>query len=245
MQSTASPGAGSALNRAAWRRWAPTLIALLVVALCIVAGNWQRSRMHYKERLGRSLEAAQRSAPVALPEGIVDWTPWQFRLVDVQGAYDARQQILIDNKVHAGRVGYHVVAPLALADGRAILVNRGFAPGGPTRADLPSAPPPAGDVRVRGRLRLPASDYVELDEVVPAGNVWQNLDPARFTQASGLRVMPVVIDELDGPDDGLVREWPRPDASTDTHRIYMMQWYGFAVLAVGAWSWFTFWRRKR
>ena len=43
-----------------------------------------------------------------------------------------------------------------------------------------------------------------------------------------------------GPDDGLVREWPRPDVGTDKHRIYMMQWYSFAALALGLWVWFTF-----
>ena len=33
---------------------------------------------------------------------------------ELAGRYDAPRQILIDNKVHAGRAGYHVVTPLLL-----------------------------------------------------------------------------------------------------------------------------------
>ena len=37
------------------------------------------------------------------------------------------------------------------------------------------------------------------------------------------------------PDDGLVRDWPTPDFGIETHRIYMVQWYAFALLAVVLW----------
>jgi cytochrome oxidase assembly protein ShyY1 len=40
------------------------------------------------------------------------------------------------------------------------------------------------------------------------------------------------------PDDGLVRAWPAPDFGIDTHRIYMVQWYAFALLATLLWLWF-------
>jgi surfeit locus 1 family protein len=40
------------------------------------------------------------------------------------------------------------------------------------------------------------------------------------------------------PDDGLLRDWPAPDFGVATHRIYMVQWYAFALLAAGLWLWF-------
>ena len=40
------------------------------------------------------------------------------------------------------------------------------------------------------------------------------------------------------PDDGLLRDWPAPDFGIETHRIYMVQWYAFALLAAGLWLWF-------
>jgi surfeit locus 1 family protein len=226
------------------RRLLPTLAMVAAVALCVAAGNWQRSRMAQKEALGARLAVALSAPVVALPAGVDDWSTWRFRQVELAGRYDEARQILIDNKVHAGRAGYHVVTPLLLADGRAVLVNRGFAAGGVTRAELPEARPPAGEVRVRGRINVPSRDYVELAPAPTQGVVWQNLDPVRFAAATGVAVLPIVVEATDG-DDRLVRDWPRPDAGTEKHRIYMMQWYAFAALAFGLWAWFTLIRSKR
>ncbi len=238
-------GAKDAWRARGWaRRLLPTLAMAAVVALCIAAGNWQRGRMAQKEALGERLAAAMAAPAVAMPAGADDWSAWRFRQVELAGRYDEPRQILIDNKVYAGRAGYHVVTPLLLADGRAVLVNRGFATGGATRRELPESRPPAGEVRVTGRINLPSLDYVELAQAPPQGVVWQNLDPARYSAATGLAVLPIVVEATAG-DDGLVRDWPRPDAGTEKHRIYMLQWYAFAALAFGLWAWFTLIRRKR
>jgi surfeit locus 1 family protein len=226
------------------RRVLPTLAMVAAVALCIAAGNWQRGRMLQKEALGERFAAAVAAPVVPLPAGVDDWASWRFRNVELAGRYDAARQILIDNKVHAGRAGYHVVTPLLLADGRAVLVVRGFAAGGATRAELPAAPPPAGEVRVLGRINLPPADYVELAAAPPQGAVWQNLDPAKFGVATGLPVLPIVVEATEG-DDALVRDWPRPDTGVEKHLIYMVQWYAFAALAFGLWAWFTLIRRRR
>jgi cytochrome oxidase assembly protein ShyY1 len=63
------------------------------------------------------------------------------------------------------------------------------------------------------------------------------LDPERFAAATGVMVLPVMIEATQAPrpDDGLVREWPAPDFGVDKHRIYRMQWYLFAALVVVFW----------
>jgi len=233
------PDPGAAPRRLV-RRMLPTLATIAAIAVFVAAGNWQRGRMDDKAALRAQLDAALAAPVAALPATDVDWSAWRYRGVDVEGNYDAARQILIDNKVHAGRTGFHVVTPLDLSDGRAVLVDRGFVAAGATRADLPAAPPPAGTVHVRGRINIPGA-YVELSAVPPAGVVWQNVDPARFAAATGKRVLPIVIeqDARDAPADGLVRDWLLPDAGIDKHRIYMMQWYAFAALAAGLWLWFN------
>ena len=42
-----------------------------------------------------------------------------------------------------------------------------------------------------------------------------------------------------GGDDWLARDWPAPDFGIERHRIYMVQWYAFAALALGLWAWFV------
>ncbi len=223
----------------------PTIAAVLAIALFVVAGNWQRGRMEQKQALRAQLDAAAMAPPVALPDATT-WVDWRYRPVALTGRFDVDRQILIDNKVEAGRVGYHVVTPLLLDDGRAVLVDRGFAAAGLTRDILPQVPPPAGVVTVRGRINIPPAGYVELQRAAAQGPVWQNLDPLRFGQVSGLAVPPVVIEQTDalGPDDRLARQWPAPDLGIEKHRIYMVQWFAFALMAAGLWLWFTL-RRPR
>jgi surfeit locus 1 family protein len=217
----------------------PTLAMLAAVVVCVAAGRWQQGRLHDKQALRANMESAQAMTPVAfagLP-GAAEWTSLRYRPVVAGGVYRARSQILIDNKVHDVRVGYHVVTPLELADGRVVLVNRGWVAQGASRAALPAVPAPGGTVTVEGRIAIPGPGYLELKAESVPGTVWQNLDPARFAAATGIGVLPVVIEQTAAPvpDDGLVRDWTAPDFGIDRHRIYMVQWYAFATLAIALW----------
>jgi len=195
--------------------------------------------MHEKEALREQFDAAAARAPVelaALPAS-PDWPALRYRTVVASGEYDARRQVLIDNRVHDGRAGYHVVTPLTLADGRTVLVNRGWTPVGASRATLPSVPPPPGKLSVVGTITMPASSFFELARTPSDGIVWQNLDLERFAAVTGVLVLPIVIEATSEPvpDDGLVRDWPSPDFGIEKHRIYMVQWYAFAALAIVLW----------
>ncbi len=227
------------------RRFRPRLVPTLA--------RWRLSRsrrgrqlaagpLQAKEALRTQYDDATRAASLALaslPAGM-DWASLRYRPVTATGAYLPTRQVLIDNKVHAGRAGYHVVTPLALSDGRVVLVNRGWVGQQASRSVLPEASPPAGTVTVEGRLSIPPSGYLELKPESTNGPVRQNLDPARFAAATGLAVLPAVVEATAAPipDDGLVRAWPAPDFGIDTHRIYMVQWYAFALLAAVLWLWF-------
>jgi surfeit locus 1 family protein len=210
------------------------------------AGEWQRGRMVQKAALRAQFDATSAATPVPLPRDIGDGVQLRYRRVVAAGTFDAARQILIDNKVQDGRAGYHVVTPLILADDRVVLVDRGWIAAGASRAQLPSAPPPPGSVAITGRISLPTAAYVELQRAAPAGAVWQNLDTARFAQATGLQVLPIVIEQTAPLDAGdtLVRVWPEPDFGIEKHRIYMAQWYLFAATALGLWLYFNLFRRR-
>ncbi len=220
----------------------PTVAALAAIAVCLAAGHWQQGRMQTKEALRAQYDEAARAAPLSLASlpADTDWTALRYRPVAATGEYLPQQQIFIDNKVQAGRVGYHVVTPLKLSDGRVVLVDRGWIAQHASRTELPGAPPPAGPVTVHGRLAFAPAAYLELEPDSTAGPIRQNLDPARIKAATGLPVLPAIIEAMGAPipDDGLVRAWPAPDFGIETHRIYMVQWYSFALLAALLWLWF-------
>ena len=53
------------------------------------------------------------------------------------GHFRPDRQFLLDNRSHAGEPGYEVLTPLELADGRALLVDRGWVAFTGSRAHLP------------------------------------------------------------------------------------------------------------
>jgi len=241
------PGTTPSLRRIS-RRALPTLATIAGVALFVAAGHWQQGRMHEKEAL-RAQQDAAATAPALGSADLrfdADWPALRYRRVSLTGKFDGRRQIFVDNKVHDGHVGYDVVAPFLLSDGRAVLVDRGWIAQGASRRELPVAPPPDGVVTIAGRIAPPAGGRLELKSETGTGPVLQNLDPARFAAAFGIAVLPVVVEQTAGEGaDTLVRDWPVPDAGIEKHRIYMVQWYAFAALAVVLWTYFHFLRGKR
>ncbi len=220
---------------------------MLAFVVCIGAGNWQHRRMHEKEALRSQLRAAAAAPAAQLPADVKDWRTWRFRTVLLTGEFDARHQILVDNKVNDGRIGFGVVAPLTLQDGRVVLVDRGWIALGASRANLPQPAVPAGLVTFRGQLDLPSRGYLRLgsEDARPSGPLWQHLDPDRFAQATGLPVLPIVVHAEDAGTGGLVPDLAIPDTGVEKHVGYMLQWYAFAVMTAGLWGWFTLRPRLR
>jgi surfeit locus 1 family protein len=126
-----------------------TLLTIVLIALLISLGRWQLRRAGEKQVLFDSFAAgtdATQRIDLATPH------LRRYQHVEAGGHYDQARQILIDNMVNtAGRAGYFVITPFALAGGGWVLVNRGWVPLGASRAERPPIAV-AGDARqVRGR----------------------------------------------------------------------------------------------
>lgn len=221
------------------------MVTAAAVALFVSAGNWQRGRLAQKEHMALAYDRAQSLPAVPLPSAPVAWSDWLYRKVEVRGSWLPDAQMLLDNRVHAGRTGFHVLTPLRLADGRVVLVNRGFVAALPRRDQLPAVPIPAGEQVVEGRVALPPGRYLELGNNGAQGPLWQNVDTARMSQALGVPLLPVIVEATGEGAEGLARDWPRPDFGADKHRIYMGQWYAFAALAVALFAFFMLRSRMR
>ena len=214
--------------------------AVAAIVLFVAAGNWQRGRMNAKASERAAVTAAAAQSPVPLPDA-GEWASWRWRRVVATGTWRGAAQLLIDNRIVDGRAGFAVVTPLALDDGRAVLVDRGFAPAGAGETRVPRVDAPSGRATVEGRVVVPPARYVELGPAAaPSGNVWQNLDPARIAAATGLTLLPIVIEQDPGaPADGLVRRWALAGPDATMHRMYMWQWYTFATMVAVLWIGFA------
>ena len=213
----------------------PTLGLIALVAATFSLATWQRHRAEEKQELRRQYERAAGEPTLQLAAATAGAAALRFRRVRVTGDFDARAQVLIDNRVYAGQPGYHVVAPLKLSDGGFVLVDRGWVGIGASRSELPPVPPPPGTVSLEGRLNVPPARYLELSSARAPGPVWENLDIARIAAASGLPLMPYILEQTSESHDGLVRDWPAPDFGVEQHRSYMVQWYSLGLLGCVLW----------
>jgi surfeit locus 1 family protein len=189
------------------RAWALALTAAACVAF-IALGNWQARRAEEKRALGAQLEKSR---------------------IALTGEFRPEHTVFLDNKIRNHRAGYEVVTPLRL-DGEHVLVLRGWIEAGRTRDALPQVRTPAGNVRVEG-LALEHLPRVLSLEKNASGKVRQSLDIGEFAAQTGLRLRPYFLEQHSAADDGLARDWPRPDTGVEKHESYSLQWYSFAALA--------------
>lgn len=212
-------------------RFLPTLAAAAGIALTLALANWQFGRAHEKEALAARLAALAKDAPVTLGAAEVKAGDVEWRQVTARGRFDPHRGVLIDNRIHRGVAGYHVMMPLELAGNgaRYVLVNRGWIAGNPDRSRLPEVKTPEGMVEVTGLATVPSRRFLELSPTSTAGKVWQNLTLDRYREAFSVPLQPVVIQQESPLEDGLAREWDPPNVGVDKHYGYAFQWLALAA----------------
>lgn len=220
-------------------RLVPTLLILLVMAVTIRLGFWQRDRAHQKEALQAQIERYESAPPqtvgaAPLPLGAID-----FHRVRATGTFMPNLVVYLDNRPYDDQPGFYVVMPLKLQGGGYVLVNRGWLPR--NMADRTTIAPydtPAGPVTVEGIARANASRAFELGAggSAPHQKIRQNLGVASYAAETGLPLQPFVIQQsgfAPAAQDGLVRDWPAPATGVERNYGYMFQWWGMAAAALG------------
>ncbi|MFI7012453.1 SURF1 family protein [Streptomyces sp. NPDC050145] len=142
------------------RQWVIlTLVALVLIPTMIRLGIWQMHR--YDERTARNqlvtdaLDAKPVPAEELTSPGHTVTSKERYHSVTARGRFDTEHEVVVRRRVNADdEVGYHVLTPFVLNDGKVLLVNRGWIPAdGPSQTAFPKIPaPPRGELTVTGRL---------------------------------------------------------------------------------------------
>lgn len=226
------------------------LVAVLVPTF-VSLGLWQWNKAADKAARQALLEARSHEPAQRLSAAPVEAESLRYRRVTVRGQYEPQFQILIDNRVHKERAGYHIVTPLKIEGSEMrVLINRGWIPATPDRRQ-PAVDTPSEPVDLVATAVVPGTRFFTLAPEPSTGNwqsVWQNLDLNRYRQAVGFPLQPIVLQlEPESAGSGHVRDWPRPDERIERHIGYSWQWFGFAVATVGIWLFFLLrsWFRQK
>jgi surfeit locus 1 family protein len=137
----------------------------------------------------------------------------------------------------AGQAGVHVLTPLLLSDGNAVLVDRGWVPFGATRDSLPDVGAGRERRTVSGRLDELPRPAIELAASTATG--WPRMASyphmEELAAALGRELYPrrILLDPRE--PDGYVRNWQVPGTTYVRHLGYAIQWFAFAATAIAIW----------
>lgn len=217
----------------------PFIVTLLLVGLGIALGNWQVRRAAEKTALQALLAQRTAAPPLALTGAAVDQAfdpaAIEYRRVTVTGEFISAWPLYLDNRPLGGRSGFIVLMPFTIAGSKKhVLVARGWLPRDPSVHDrVPPLTTPAGVQTIAGMAVLHPARTMQLGTPAPPrpGAIVQNLDAAAFARASGLDLLPLLVEQTDADAGALVRAWPSPALGIDRHKGYAFQWYALAVMA--------------
>lgn len=215
-----------------------TLIALVLLPVLLVLGNWQLQRAEEKRSAQAALEQRSHEPPVALRD--LPAQPPLYRRVAVRGRFDNARTLLLDNRIHNGRFGYEVIAPFAVDnDDRVLLIDRGWVPGDPARLQRPSIAPLEGEVAVVGSVYRDTGRFGVATALDEKGwpRVIQNLHIDALQTVLGQPLHPFVLRlEADAPGAFIV-DWRIYNAGfgPERHVAYAVTWFAMAATLAVAW----------
>ena len=210
------------------------LLVLVAMVAMVNLGFWQLRRLDERQAFNATVETRYDAAPRRIDDVLtidadpddLEWTP-----VTVTGTYRPDAMIRIVNRSQNGFAGDNIVVPLALDDGRLLLVNRGFLPLG-----IDPPPAPEGEIEVVGRLRPSQERRTGQLTDAATGDLAeaQRVDIERLAPQLGGEVLAMYLDRYDSTPAEPVDLQPvvKPDLSEGPHLSYAVQWFVFTV-AVG------------
>jgi cytochrome oxidase assembly protein ShyY1 len=222
------------------RQWViVTLVALALIPTMIELGFWQWHRHFDRVASNQRIEDALDAGPVPVgsltrPGARVDRDLY-YRHVTARGVFEADREVVVRRRTNADdRVGYHVLTPLRLDDGRYLLVNRGWVPADDRQTKFPEIPaPPGGEVTVTGRLMADqtteASGIKDLDDL-PDRQVML-ISSESEAERLGAEVLGGYVELVSpAPRAGSPELIPGPDHdSIGNHMAYAIQWWLFTA----------------
>ncbi len=200
-------------------------------------GVWQWQRALEKSDLLALHQASDGPAVVLQPNADVQQLHLQPVAISCRPLQD--RQLLLDNRVHAGVVGYELLMPCVLSGDVAILLNRGFVAGMRLRDQLPpiaTVTPEPASISITGTLALPSNTHSAADVFDPHIENWpvriQYYDYSAIEQLLALHLMQAVV-YVDPPSPWVeTYNWQVVGSGPERNYSYALQWFSLALLSL-------------
>jgi surfeit locus 1 family protein len=210
------------------------VLAVAAATLFVRLGFWQLSRLHERRARNAVISAQRLDAPVefsALPR---DTGAAHYRSASVEGAYDYAHELVLASRTRQGSPGVEIFTPVrAAGSDTAVLVDRGWVYS-PDGASVDLARWREGDsARVQGYVET----YMPDDGVTTSAFGPRVVRRASRSEVAGKVPYPVAPYYLIVTSDSAGQDHPArrsvPVLDEGPHRSYAIQWFSFALIAVG------------
>ena len=211
-----------------------SLVALLLIFLCIWAAQWQFNRGLDRQARNDAIEenTARPAQPLAALAS--DFAAHEWQTTTITGTFDTTQQILLRNRYFEGVYGFQLLTRFQSVDGKSFWVDCGWVKAGPNALTPPVIPEvPTDQVAIEGRLRLDSSLPRGAFFALPSDGSGGLISQANAQSQSQVSEK-FYIDLLRGNQPGLTPDVPAelPELSDGPHMAYALQWVFFGGLVV-------------
>lgn len=226
------------------------LAGVAVVLLMLRLGFWQLDRAEQKTQLHQRFAERATASPLPLQTSSPEEAARELWRPALLSGTALAPVLVLDNRVRDGVPGYEVLNPIQLADGRVVLLNRGWIKGAARRDQWPEVAPMQPLAEVKVRIAPSPSTGISLapfsTEAGPASMLRvQRIDFAALSAALKLPLEPYQVlleaDQAGGYD----RRWPLPSPDAGKHQAYAFQWFAMAAALSILIAYYSFRRSPR
>lgn len=210
-----------------------TLITLLLVPLFVYLGYWQFNRFSEKNKIQLELESRINEPTMIHWPLSEDLSTYRYRQLQISGQFLNEHNILLENQIFKGQVGYHVLTPFLVdKEDKICLIDRGFIPQGKTRQDLPPIPAISGKISITAILNFP-SRKLQLKENAIEFTSWplrvSNIDLRKLSKIFSSDLCPFIL-QLNPKDPyGFAIPPLTIPVPASRHLAYAIQWFIMAI----------------
>lgn len=211
-----------------------SLLAAILLILCVLAGNWQYQRGLDRRAENSLIRANFDQPPVKLPQNFdPDRRQYQGRQMLIRGKFLPEHEILLRNRYHEEQYGFGVTTLFQLDDGREVWIDRGWVKAGTSATKVPKTQDlPNGEVELLVRYRDDALQAKIQGSffAIPSGDSGES-QLRRWNSQAAVTSEAFYFDLIGGEFTPEVPT-PAPEVSDGPHLAYAIQWWFFGGLVI-------------
>ncbi|MEM9580431.1 MAG: SURF1 family protein [Pseudomonadota bacterium] len=201
----------------------PLIFGLAGVAILVSLGVWQMQRLTWKEAILADIEARISAAPVSVPANAQEGRDTYLPIFE-SGEIGAGEIHVLVSQKRIG-AGYRIIAPFTLADGRTVLLDRGF-----TKTENKATERAKGPADVTGNLHWPDEKGSAIPEPDMAANIWFARDVPAMAAALGTEPTLIIARDVTPADPQMTPLPVDTSGIPNDHLQYAVTWFSLAVI---------------